>query len=86
VFDDHSVEAMTPAAGFGPEQGELRADMQAIETKRILDVVRTSRTRKEAAERLGMPIRTLRHRLARLREQGVDVDAAAGTGLARNGD
>ena len=43
----------------------------------ILDALRTGQgSRREAAERLGISPRTLRYKLARLREAGIDVPAA----------
>ncbi len=43
----------------------------------ILDALRTGNgNRREAAERLGISARTLRYKLARLREAGIDVPAA----------
>jgi two-component system response regulator FlrC len=43
----------------------------------ILDALRSGQgSRREAAERLGISQRTLRYKLARLREAGVDVPAA----------
>ena len=45
--------------------------------ERILEALRDgSVNRREAAEKLGISPRTLRHKLARLREAGVDVPAA----------
>jgi two-component system response regulator FlrC len=42
----------------------------------ILEALRTGSGRREVAERLGISPRTLRHKLARLREAGVEVPAA----------
>ncbi|MEJ1961920.1 MAG: sigma-54 dependent transcriptional regulator [Gammaproteobacteria bacterium] len=42
----------------------------------ILEALRTGSPRREVAERLGISPRTLRHKLARLREAGVEVPAA----------
>jgi two-component system response regulator FlrC len=42
----------------------------------ILDALRNGQGRREAAERLGISPRTLRYKLARLREAGIDVPAA----------
>jgi two-component system response regulator FlrC len=42
----------------------------------ILEALRSGSPRREVAERLGISPRTLRHKLARLREAGVEVPAA----------
>jgi two-component system response regulator FlrC len=48
----------------------------------IVDTLRDTRgSRNNAAERLGISPRTLRYKLARLRESGLDVEAA----MARTG-
>ncbi|HID9832537.1 TPA: helix-turn-helix domain-containing protein, partial [Pseudomonas aeruginosa] len=42
----------------------------------IIDTLRTERgRRKEAAERLGISPRTLRYKLAQMRDAGMDVEA-----------
>jgi two-component system response regulator FlrC len=77
-------EGMQPSAASG---AELAASQDAIrslagslvqaERDLILDALRTHQgSRREAAERLGISPRTLRYKLARLREAGVDVPAA----------
>ena len=58
---------------------EERLGRSLDETERdlILDALRTGQgSRREVAERLGISQRTLRYKLARLREAGVDVPAA----------
>ena len=42
----------------------------------ILEALRSGSPRREVAQRLGISPRTLRHKLARLREAGVEVPAA----------
>ena len=42
----------------------------------LLEALRSGSPRREVAERLGISPRTLRHKLARLREAGVEVPAA----------
>src|SRR5215469_17563425 len=57
--------------------GSLAGSLVQAERDLILDALRTHQgSRREAAERLGISARTLRYKLARLREAGVDVPAA----------
>jgi two-component system, response regulator FlrC len=58
----------------GPQS--LASSLHATETDLILEALRTGSGRREVAERLGISPRTLRHKLARLREAGVEVPAA----------
>lgn len=51
-------------------------DMKSLERTHILDTLAAVKgSRKQAAEQLGMSERTLRYKLQRLREEGVDPDA-----------
>jgi two-component system response regulator FlrC len=60
------------SADTGPRG--LSADLRTLEEQRILDTLRTAGgSRKTAAEVLGISPRTLRYKLARLREAGVAV-------------
>jgi len=61
--------ARLSGASLASSLGEAEKDM-------ILDALRTGSPRREVAERLGISPRTLRHKLARLREAGVEVPAA----------
>jgi two-component system response regulator FlrC len=54
----------------------LASSLHATEKDLILEALRTGSGRREVAERLGISPRTLRHKLARLREAGIDVPAA----------
>jgi two-component system response regulator FlrC len=56
--------------------GSLANSLGQAERDLILEALRTGSGRRAAAERLGISPRTLRHKLARLREAGVDVPAA----------
>ena len=55
----------------------LANSLDQTERELILDALRTGQgNRREVAERLGISQRTLRYKLARLREAGIDVPAA----------
>jgi two-component system response regulator FlrC len=57
--------------------GSLANTLDQAERDLILDALRSGQgNRREAAERLGISQRTLRYKLARLREAGIDVPAA----------
>ncbi|RWU20733.1 sigma-54-dependent Fis family transcriptional regulator [Pseudomonas alkylphenolica] len=64
----------TPAQ---PEASGLGGDMRRHEFQMIIDTLRSERgRRKEAAERLGISPRTLRYKLAQMRDAGMDVEAS----------
>ncbi|MCG8292968.1 MULTISPECIES: sigma-54-dependent transcriptional regulator [Pseudomonas] len=66
VVEDCAVESM----GLGD-------DMRRHEYQMIIDTLRAERgRRKEAAERLGISPRTLRYKLAQMRDAGLDVEAS----------
>ena len=54
----------------------LASSLGQAERDLILEALRSGDGRREVAERLGISPRTLRHKLARLREAGVEVPAA----------
>jgi two-component system response regulator FlrC len=56
--------------------GALGDDLRRHEFQMIIDTLRAERgRRKEAAERLGISPRTLRYKLAQMRDAGMDVEA-----------
>jgi two-component system response regulator FlrC len=55
------------------EERNLQTAMDANEFRVIAETLRTCRTRKEAAEVLGISERTLRYKMARMKEKGVEV-------------
>jgi two-component system response regulator FlrC len=58
------------------EPGALGEDLRRREFQLIIDTLRSERgRRKEAAERLGISPRTLRYKLAQMRDAGMDVEA-----------
>ncbi len=65
---DNARPATAPRVAAGP----LSADLRSIEEQRILETLR-HRSRKEAAELLGISPRTLRYKIARMREAGVAI-------------
>ncbi|MNP40507.1 Bacterial regulatory protein, Fis family [compost metagenome] len=59
------------------EVGGLGDDLRRHEYQTIIDTLRAERgRRKEAAERLGISPRTLRYKLAQMRDAGFDVEAS----------
>ena len=59
------------------ESSGLGDDMRRHEYQMIIDTLRAERgRRKEAAERLGISPRTLRYKLAQMRDAGLDVEAS----------
>jgi two-component system response regulator FlrC len=77
------VQARAPVMPFeaqspeGLPSGALEDDLRRREFEMIIDTLRTERgRRKEAAERLGISPRTLRYKLAQMRDAGMDVEAS----------
>jgi two-component system, response regulator FlrC len=71
------VVTIKPPAMDVPSSNSLARSLDETERDLILDALRTGQgSRREVAERLGISQRTLRYKLARLREAGVDVPAA----------
>ncbi|MET3454176.1 sigma-54-dependent response regulator transcription factor FleR [Pseudomonas kilonensis] len=65
-----------PADVEGESAGALGDDLRRREFQMIIDTLRAERgRRKEAAERLGISPRTLRYKLAQMRDAGMDVEA-----------
>ncbi|WP_097460321.1 sigma-54-dependent transcriptional regulator [Mangrovitalea sediminis] len=59
-----------------PADHTLGRDLQQREFQIILDTLRMERgRRKQAAERLGISPRTLRYKLAQMRDQGIDLES-----------
>jgi two-component system response regulator FlrC len=58
-----------------PAENALDSGLKCREFELILSALRDHGSRKEAAERLGISPRTLRYKLARMREQGIAVPA-----------
>ncbi|MEA3244031.1 MAG: sigma-54 dependent transcriptional regulator [Pseudomonadota bacterium] len=74
-LDVSAVSVPTAPATTGAADG-LDGDLKSREFELILDALRVDNgSRKAAAERLGISPRTLRYKLARMREQGIAVPA-----------
>jgi two-component system response regulator FlrC len=72
-FTSTSIAAAEP-----PEsEGVLGDDLQRREFEIILNTLRNCDSKKSAAERLGISPRTLRYKLARMREAGMELGALA---------
>lgn len=70
------MSAVPPAGG-----GALGQDVRQREFQLIIDVLRAERgRRKETAERLGISPRTLRYKLAQMRDAGLDVEGVVFAG------
>ena len=82
LANDSPAAAAGTAGATGSSEGagsnnSLADSLVQTERDLILDALRSGQgNRREAAERLGISPRTLRYKLARLREAGVDVPAA----------
>ncbi len=68
--------APAPVVTEAESAGALGDDLRRREFQMIIDTLRAERgRRKEAAERLGISPRTLRYKLAQMRDAGMDVEA-----------
>jgi two-component system response regulator FlrC len=72
-----TAEHISACASECSTTGSLASSLGQAERDLILEALRSGQgNRREAAERLGISPRTLRYKLARLREAGIDVPAA----------
>jgi two-component system response regulator FlrC len=77
--DSQTAAMSTPATSSTAQDSRLGEDLKSRERRLILDALREGHgSRKFAAERLGLSPRTLRYKLARMREAGIDVPATNG--------
>ncbi|MNY10565.1 Bacterial regulatory protein, Fis family [compost metagenome] len=71
------AEARDGLADAGESSSALGDDLRRREFHLIIDTLRAERgRRKEAAQRLGISPRTLRYKLAQMRDAGMDVEAS----------
>jgi len=78
IFPDDLCFEMEPAVEINSSAtlpaGRLSEDLKSVEEQMILDALMDGNgTRKEVAERLGISQRTLRYKIARLRDAGVAI-------------
>jgi two-component system response regulator FlrC len=82
LFDegtDDDLQACAAGAGSQPLRAvppldvSLERSTRNLEHRRIVEAMQDARCREEAATRLGISERTLRHKLQRMREQGLNV-------------
>ena len=70
-----TVRTLEAETAPGESAGALGDDLRRREFQMIIDTLRAERgRRKEAAERLGISPRTLRYKLAQMRDAGMDVE------------
>jgi len=76
--DAGAFSAAEPVSEGGAEDDpSLGSDLRQHEFQIIIDTLRNERgRRKQAAERLGISPRTLRYKLAQMRDSGIDLDHA----------
>ncbi|MEJ2404313.1 MAG: sigma-54 dependent transcriptional regulator [Candidatus Thiodiazotropha sp.] len=74
AFEAQSGEPQTETQTPQPGKGRLPEDLRSVEEQMILDALEDGRvSRKHVASRLGISERTLRYKIARMREAGVAV-------------
>jgi len=77
---DQEISATYPVSKPPLESGNLGDDLQQKEFEMIIAVLREEKGRKnKAADRLGISPRTLRYKLAKMRDMGIDVEKAIET-------
>lgn len=72
---DFTVKCSAPASALSRQSGEdsLSSDLKAREADIIISALRAKSSRKEVAEKLGISPRTLRYKLAKLRDAGIAI-------------
>jgi two-component system, response regulator FlrC len=68
--------SLSRAQASAAADASLARTLGNAEKELLLEALRSGSPRREVAERLGISPRTLRHKLARLREAGIEVPAA----------
>ena len=68
ISQDPVAQVNTPADGLGD-------NLKQREYTLILDALKHEKNKKRAAEKLGISPRTLRYKMAQMREQGIDIQS-----------
>ena len=74
-FSMNATEVCTPEAPTKPSEDSLNSDLRVHEKNLIISALKTKNNRREVAQSLGISPRTLRYKLARLRDAGVAIPA-----------
>jgi two-component system response regulator FlrC len=72
IFENPSA-SVSPAVAVDASPAALESDLKTREKEIIIDAVANHRSRKEAAEKLGISPRTLRYKLAQFRRDGITI-------------
>lgn len=83
VPKNRQVQVATPSSAMNmalpvenpTDAGALGSDLRHREVELIVKALQEEPSRKDAADRLGISPRTLRYKVAKLREEGIDVEA-----------
>ncbi|WP_419811815.1 sigma-54-dependent transcriptional regulator [Bacterioplanoides sp.] len=76
VPKNRQVEVTPPVAEAAVvDEGELGNDLKNREVELIVRALKEEPSRKDAADRLGISPRTLRYKVAKLRDEGIDVES-----------
>jgi len=73
--ETQAYSAMDDAAPETEAANELGNDLKLREVELIVKALKEEPSRKEAAERLGISPRTLRYKVAKLKEEGINIEA-----------
>ena len=76
-FETSRLSASVPDAPMMAKPRDLQSAVRASEYDVIMDAIRSTRTREEAARKLGISPRTLRYKMAKLRESSSGLSHCA---------
>ncbi|MCH2041574.1 MAG: sigma-54 dependent transcriptional regulator [Saccharospirillaceae bacterium] len=75
VPKNRQLQPTAPVEVMTVNDGELGNDLKHREVELIVKALKEEPSRKDAADRLGISPRTLRYKVAKLREDGIDVES-----------